>query len=144
LDGSPEQRKEHQGIFLRVPGVIIHLCFGNHTYRYSSKHSRRLNLGNVAKFHFFFFFTAVKIQVEVFWVVTQCGVVVRYQRFRDTCCLPLEDGFLPPIVIASMLNNDVTSTEVCDRPDQPEPYQNLGLHPNLDGLRRLRGGVRFN
>jgi hypothetical protein len=28
-------------------------------------------------------FKAVKIQVEVFWVVTPCGVVVRYQRFID-------------------------------------------------------------
>jgi hypothetical protein len=28
-------------------------------------------------------FTAVKVQVEVFWVVTGCSVVVGYQRFRD-------------------------------------------------------------
>jgi len=27
-------------------------------------------------------FTAVNIQVEVFWVVTLCSVVVWYQRFR--------------------------------------------------------------
>jgi hypothetical protein len=34
-------------------------------------------------------FTAVKIQVQVFWVVTLCCVVVGYQRFRGSCCLQL-------------------------------------------------------
>jgi hypothetical protein len=33
-------------------------------------------------------FTAVMSQVEVFWVVTPCGVVVGYQRFREPCCHP--------------------------------------------------------
>jgi hypothetical protein len=32
-------------------------------------------------------FTAVKIQVEVFWVVTQCNVVLGYQSFGSPCCL---------------------------------------------------------
>jgi hypothetical protein len=36
-----------------------------------------------------FVFTAVKIQVEVFWVVTPCSVVVGYQCFRGPCCLHL-------------------------------------------------------
>jgi hypothetical protein len=31
--------------------------------------------------------TAVKIQVEVFWVVTLCCFVIGYQRFRGSCCL---------------------------------------------------------
>jgi hypothetical protein len=31
----------------------------------------------------------VVIQVEVFWVVTQCSVAVGYQRFRSSCCLHL-------------------------------------------------------
>jgi len=26
-------------------------------------------------------------QVQVFWVVTPCNVVVGYQLFRDPCCL---------------------------------------------------------
>jgi hypothetical protein len=30
---------------------------------------------------------AVKIQVEVFWVVTPCGVVVGYQHFKVPYCL---------------------------------------------------------
>jgi hypothetical protein len=34
-------------------------------------------------------FTAVIFQVEVFWVVTPCGVLIGYQRFRSTCCLHL-------------------------------------------------------
>jgi hypothetical protein len=38
-------------------------------------------------------FTAVRIEVKVFWVVTPCGVV-GYQCFRGVCCLHLqgEDG----------------------------------------------------
>jgi hypothetical protein len=32
-------------------------------------------------------FSVVMFQVEVFWGVTQCSVVVGYQRFRGPCCL---------------------------------------------------------
>jgi hypothetical protein len=35
-------------------------------------------------------FTAVMLQVEVFWVVTQCSVVVGKQRFGGPCCFHLE------------------------------------------------------
>jgi hypothetical protein len=35
-------------------------------------------------------FTAVKIHVEVFWVVTPCSVVVGYERFGRPCCLCLQ------------------------------------------------------
>jgi len=35
-------------------------------------------------------FTAVMFQVEVFWVVTQCSVMVGYQPFRGPCCLHLQ------------------------------------------------------
>jgi len=31
-----------------------------------------------------------KIQVEVFWVVTPCSVVVVHQSFRGPCCLHLQ------------------------------------------------------
>jgi hypothetical protein len=31
--------------------------------------------------------TAVKIQINVFWVVTPCSVVVGYQGFGGPCCL---------------------------------------------------------
>jgi hypothetical protein len=34
-------------------------------------------------------FTEVKIQVQVFWVVTSFSVVVGYQRFGAPCCLHL-------------------------------------------------------
>jgi len=40
-------------------------------------------------------FMVMKIQVEVFWVVTSCSVRVGYQCFRGPCCLHLlhpEDG----------------------------------------------------
>jgi hypothetical protein len=32
-------------------------------------------------------FTEVNIQVELFWIVTPCNVVVGYQHFRDQFCL---------------------------------------------------------
>jgi hypothetical protein len=35
-------------------------------------------------------FTVMMFQVEVYWVVTPCSVVVGYQRFRGPCCL--DDG----------------------------------------------------
>jgi len=38
-------------------------------------------------------------QVEVFWVVTPCSVVVVYQRFGGPCCLHLQGD------VAGMGNN---------------------------------------
>jgi len=35
-------------------------------------------------------FTAVKIQVEVFWVLIPCSVVVGY-HFGELCCFHLQD-----------------------------------------------------
>jgi hypothetical protein len=32
-------------------------------------------------------FCVFSFQIEVFWVVTPCSVVVGYQRFRGPCCL---------------------------------------------------------
>jgi hypothetical protein len=32
-------------------------------------------------------FTAMNIQVVVFWVVTPCSDVIGYQRFGGPCCL---------------------------------------------------------
>jgi hypothetical protein len=34
-------------------------------------------------------FNVVMFQVEVFWIVTPCIVVVGYRRFRGPCCLHL-------------------------------------------------------
>jgi hypothetical protein len=36
-------------------------------------------------------FTAVIFQVEVFWIVTPCSVMVGYRRCRGPCCLHLQD-----------------------------------------------------
>jgi hypothetical protein len=33
-------------------------------------------------------FTAVKIQVQVYWVLTPCSVVVGYRRFGGYWCVP--------------------------------------------------------
>jgi hypothetical protein len=45
-------------------------------------------------------FTAVKIQVEFFWVVTSYSVAVEYQRFGGPCCLRLQ-GIRPRHYMAS-------------------------------------------
>jgi hypothetical protein len=34
--------------------------------------------------------TVVEIQIEVFWVVMLCSVVVGYQCFRGSCCLHVQ------------------------------------------------------
>jgi len=58
----------------------------------------------------FEFFTPVKIQVEIFMVVTPCSFVVGYQRFRGSWCLHPENeenmyvwnvGILPQYYTAS-------------------------------------------
>jgi hypothetical protein len=38
--------------------------------------------------------TVVMFQVEVFWVVIPCSVMVGYQRFRGPCCLHLQSSEL--------------------------------------------------
>jgi hypothetical protein len=37
-------------------------------------------------------FTTVKIQVEIFWVVTRCGHVVEYKLIGRPCCLEDESN----------------------------------------------------
>jgi len=36
-------------------------------------------------------FTAMKILIAVFWVMTSCGDVIWYQRFGGPCCLYLQE-----------------------------------------------------
>jgi len=42
----------------------------------------------------------VMIQVEVFWVVTLCNVMVGYQCFRDPCCLHVQGHFTLKMEVA--------------------------------------------
>jgi len=37
----------------------------------------------------------MKIEVDVFWVVTLCSIVVGYQSFKGPCCLHLHGGEWP-------------------------------------------------
>jgi hypothetical protein len=60
--------------------AIILLNYCNNLIR-----SRRLEL-----YLSFQIFTAVKIQVEVLWVVEQYSVVLGYQFFEEPCCLHLQ------------------------------------------------------
>jgi hypothetical protein len=59
-------------------------------------------------------FTAVKIQVEVFWVVTPCSVVVGRQRFETPCRLHLQGEDPPkrwyPIAALHCVTTQMTST----------------------------------
>jgi hypothetical protein len=51
------------------------------------------NFGTKIKYASFETFSAVMIQVEVFWVVKSCSVVTGYQRFRGPCCLHLQVSY---------------------------------------------------
>jgi hypothetical protein len=50
---------------------------------------------------------AVMFQVQVFWIVTPCSVVVGYQRFGEPCCLHLQ--VMTPTFQRSMLEVSWTS-----------------------------------
>jgi hypothetical protein len=60
-------------------------------------HERKANKADITRnyiFHVmlsvsFVVFTAVRIHVEVFWVVTTCNVLVGYRRFGWPCCYHL-------------------------------------------------------
>jgi len=42
----------------------------------------------------FLVFTAVKIHIEVFWILTPRSVVVGYERFGGPCCIHLQVSHL--------------------------------------------------
>jgi hypothetical protein len=48
--------------------------------------------------------TVVEIQIEVFWVVTQCSAVVGYQRFRGPWCPIFRDAAKSSETLASYHN----------------------------------------
>jgi hypothetical protein len=50
------------------------------------KQANEMKSGDVLRFEVL---TAVKIQVEVFWFVMPCIVVIGYQRFRSPCYVHL-------------------------------------------------------
>jgi hypothetical protein len=62
-------------IFLVPFDAVLYLCFKN---RLTTQGSRSE------------VFRVAKIQVEVFWVVTLCSVMVGYHRFRGPCCFHLQ------------------------------------------------------
>jgi hypothetical protein len=69
---------------IRVPNQNIAACVILHHLQ------NQISQREAKKAVRFKFLTAVKIQVEVVWVVTPCKVVVGYQRFRGPCCLHLQ------------------------------------------------------
>jgi hypothetical protein len=72
----------------------------------------------VRKMRVFGAFTAVMFNVEVFWVVTPCSVVVGYQHFRGPCCLKLEGevkaGWASEMLV-SYHNNEDLDLEVSEK-----------------------------
>jgi len=55
-------------------------------------------------------FSAMKIEVMVFWVVTQCSDVVEYHCFRWSCCLSSpwtkgQQGFMKCCYLTTSLHN---------------------------------------
>jgi hypothetical protein len=55
-------------------------------------------------------FTAVKIQITVFWFMTPCSVVVRYEYLRGPCCLHLQGEHT---TILHGVTTQKTSTWIC-------------------------------
>jgi hypothetical protein len=47
-------------------------------------------------------FTSVMFQVDIFWVVTPCSVVVGYQCFGGSCCLHLQDEYGGSMVLRNV------------------------------------------
>jgi len=66
-------RHPHQSIFQSAYGDLEYIETGNENLNES-----------------FELLTVMKIQIEVFWVVTPCSDVVRCQRFGGPCCLHLQ------------------------------------------------------
>jgi hypothetical protein len=50
----------------------------------------KMELKGLQSVEIFEVFTAVKIQVEVFWTMAPCSDMARYQRFRGICCIHLQ------------------------------------------------------
>jgi hypothetical protein len=70
----------HYGVWSRGLKGIISGILTSHKKYINVKHVDRLR---------YEVFTEVKIQVEVFWVLMSCSVVVGYQCFAGLCCFHL-------------------------------------------------------
>jgi len=83
----------------------------------------RLWLALLQKYHTDEVFTAIKIQVEVYWVVTPCSVAVGYHRFEGPCCPHFTLSFGGSKVLRNddILPRNYTASE-CRRPRLVFPY----------------------
>jgi hypothetical protein len=98
LVGDPDEKLEHTHRIiedirkkLEREGEVGYFLDNNIETEGKRQRAKQINIPHfsrvlVARFDVF---TAVKIQVKVFCVVTPCSVVVGYQRFRDPYCLSL-------------------------------------------------------
>jgi hypothetical protein len=85
-------------------------------------------------------FTVVKIQVEVFWVVTPCNVMVVYQRVRGPCYLHLHpaDGSGIDLRHVGILPQHYTASQARRaRLGVPLPLINIwGMHERIKSYSR--------
>jgi len=69
------------------------LLNSTHTHTHTHTHIHTVPFQqSVCRNESFIVLTAVKIQIEVFWVVTPCSVAVVYSRFVESCCLCFQTG----------------------------------------------------
>jgi hypothetical protein len=61
-----------------------------------------------------------KNQIEVFWVVTPCSVVVAYQRFGGPCCLHLQSEVIRKLHLGSICANFIKELDA-----------NKGMHEDM-------------
>jgi len=50
----------------------------------------------------------MKISIVVFWVMTTCSLLGKYQRFGDNCCLHIRDQFITQAFISYLLTDLIT------------------------------------
>jgi hypothetical protein len=84
-------------------------------------------------------FTAAKIQVEVFWIVTPCGVVVGSQSFGGPFCLPEDRDLAVSIFMlkkqttqkmeAARSSETLVSYRHITRRHKPEDHESIYVHP---------------
>jgi hypothetical protein len=76
-------------------------------------------------------------QIEVFWVVTPCNVLIRYQRFRGPCCLHLQGEvkhLYPTATLTRRHNPEDLDLKHHSRERINIRIKNMRVYPKVSGL----------